>query len=110
MPRNCGAKSICYCSRLIHVGTCYNPSRFLLIRRTAHPHVSLPLPAVEAVSLNPILFTQVPALDTVLTKLSSFIDAVISWPSSGPSSRDQVKQILSGAVIPHLKSRFAPVN
>jgi hypothetical protein len=82
----------------------------LLIRPTAHPHVSLPLPAVEAVSLNPILFTQVPALDTVLTKLSSFIDAVTSWPSSGLGSRDQVKQVLSGAVIPYLKSRFTSVN
>jgi hypothetical protein len=82
----------------------------LLIGRAAHPHTSLSLPAVEAVSLNPILFSQVPALDTVLIKLSSFIDAVTSWPSSGSSSKDQVKRVLSGAVIPYLKSRFAPIT
>jgi hypothetical protein len=91
MRRNCLVKSICRCSKL----TSHQHSYFLLIGRTA---------------LNPILFSQVPALDTVLIKLSSFIHAVTSWPSLGSSSKDQVKQVLSGTVIPYLKSGFAPVT
>ncbi|KAI0279227.1 PUL domain-containing protein [Russula aff. rugulosa BPL654] len=34
-----------------------------------HPHVSLDLPSISSVSTEPILFTQVPALDTVHDKL-----------------------------------------
>lgn len=56
-------------------------------------------------SLNPILFTQVPAIDTVLTKLSSFIDTAPTWPS-GTQSQAKVKQILAGTVAPYLKARF----
>ncbi|KAH0586619.1 hypothetical protein H2248_007839 [Termitomyces sp. 'cryptogamus'] len=70
-----------------------------------HPHTSLSLPAVQALSLNPILFTQVPAIDTVLAKLSSFIDST-TWPSSTPHTPTQVKQILTGTVAPYLKARF----
>ncbi|KAF8222962.1 hypothetical protein L208DRAFT_1412609 [Tricholoma matsutake] len=54
MPLNCGLKSIYSSSRPIHH------------IRTYH--------FLSRVSLNPILFSQVPALDTVLTKLSTFID------------------------------------
>jgi len=78
--------------------------------RPPHPHASLSLPAVEAVPRDPILFSQVPALDTVLTKLSSFIDTASSWPSSDSNSRDQVNKVLSSTVIPYLKSRFAPAT
>ncbi|KAF8221391.1 DUF862-domain-containing protein [Tricholoma matsutake] len=74
-----------------------------------HPHTSLSLPAVETVSLNPILFSQVPALDTVLTKLSTFIDNA-PLPSSTINSKAQVKQVLSGTVIPYLRARFALVT
>ena len=81
-----------------------------LIGYLAHPHASLSLPAVEAISRNPILFNQAPALDTVLTKLSTFIDTASSWPSSDSSSKDQVKEVLSSTVIPYIKSRFVPVT
>ncbi|OBZ71746.1 Desumoylating isopeptidase 1 [Grifola frondosa] len=68
-----------------------------------HPHTSLALPAVESLSMNPILFTQVPNLDTVLTKLLSFVDAI-------PASPDIqfARQTLSTPVVSYLKSRFPP--
>ncbi|KAI0685795.1 PPPDE putative peptidase domain-containing protein [Cerioporus squamosus] len=66
-----------------------------------HPHTKLSLPAVEALSTNPILFTQVPPLDTVSTKLSSFIDAA---PQAAELSA--AKQTLSATLVPFLKSRF----
>ncbi|KAG6856278.1 hypothetical protein H0H87_005888 [Tephrocybe sp. NHM501043] len=71
-----------------------------------HPHTSLSLPAVQALSLNPILFTQVPVIDTVLSKLSSFIDSS-PWPSLIPQTPAQVKQALAGTVSPYLKARFS---
>ncbi|KAF7314207.1 hypothetical protein MKEN_00892900 [Mycena kentingensis (nom. inval.)] len=67
-----------------------------------HPHSSLSLPAMKTLSLSPILFTQVPALDTVLSKLVSFIDAA---PSTTQST--QSKDILTAQVVPYLKHRFA---
>ncbi|KAI0821985.1 DUF862-domain-containing protein [Trametes gibbosa] len=68
-----------------------------------HPHTQLSLPAVEALSTNPILFTQVPALDTVSAKLSSFID------DAPPSPELQAaKQSLTTVIIPLLKTRFPP--
>jgi hypothetical protein len=70
-----------------------------------HPHTSLSLPSVELLSMNPILFTNVPALDTVNTKLSSFIDVAPSWPSNAAQSQSQIKQTLSQAVLPYLKSK-----
>ncbi|KAF7341449.1 hypothetical protein MVEN_01882100 [Mycena venus] len=70
-----------------------------------HPHSSLPLPAVEALSLAPILFTQVPPLDAVFAKLASFIDAV---PPS--TSISQAKEVLHAQVAPYLKARFAPAD
>ncbi|KAI0643182.1 DUF862-domain-containing protein [Trametes meyenii] len=66
-----------------------------------HPHTKLSLPAIEALSTNPILFTQVPALDTVSTKLTSFIDAA---PSS--AELQTAKQTVTAIVIPLLKTRF----
>ncbi|KAF7291723.1 hypothetical protein HMN09_01264000 [Mycena chlorophos] len=66
-----------------------------------HTHTTLSLPAIKTLSLSPILFTQVPALDTVLTKLNSFIDAAPQSPHSA-----QAKQILAAQVVPYLKSRF----
>lgn len=79
-----------------------------MIRHTAHPHTSLSLPAIESLSLNPILFTQVPVLDTVLAKLTSFIDLAPSWPVPSPTQA-QVRQTLSLTVLPYLKARF-PVS
>ncbi|KAF9525052.1 PPPDE putative peptidase domain-containing protein [Crepidotus variabilis] len=70
-----------------------------------HPHTSLSLPSVQALSLNPILFTQVPAFDAVLSKQIGFIDTQESWPSSGPT-KDQVKVTISGDVMAYLKARY----
>lgn len=70
----------------------------------AHAHTKLLLPALDKVSTNPILFTQVPALDTVSTKLASFIDA--SVPPIQQAST--VKQTLCAEFITFLKGRFAP--
>ncbi|KAG6834077.1 hypothetical protein H0H93_012113, partial [Arthromyces matolae] len=72
----------------------------------AHPHSSLSLPAVQALSLNPILFSQVPVIDTVLSKLSTFIDSA-TWPTSTTPTPSQVKQSLTTVVAPYLKSRFS---
>ncbi|KAI0333739.1 DUF862-domain-containing protein [Cubamyces sp. BRFM 1775] len=66
-----------------------------------HPHTKLSLPAVESLSTNPILFTQVPNWETVSTKLASFIGAA---PSS--AELQTAKQALTAAVIPLLKTRF----
>ncbi|KAG6834078.1 hypothetical protein H0H93_012111, partial [Arthromyces matolae] len=71
-----------------------------------HPHSSLSLPAVQALSLNPILFSQVPVIDTVLSKLSTFIDSA-TWPTSTTPTPSQVKQSLTTVVAPYLKSRFS---
>ncbi|OSD07373.1 DUF862-domain-containing protein [Trametes coccinea BRFM310] len=66
-----------------------------------HPHTKLSLPAVEALSTNPILFTQAPSWDTVSAKLASFIDAAPSSPEL-----QTAKQALTAAVVPLLKARF----
>ncbi|KAI0631986.1 PPPDE putative peptidase domain-containing protein [Trametes polyzona] len=68
-----------------------------------HPHTKLSLPAVEGLSTNPILFQQVPALETVSTKLVSFIDAAPPSPEL-----QAAKQALTAAIIPLLKTRFPP--
>lgn len=74
--------------------------RFITERVTAHPHTQKSIPALDAVSTDPILFTQVPALDAVAAKLSSFIDS-----GSIPTSAS-IKQTLTSQVIPYLKARF----
>ena len=71
----------------------------------AHAHTSLSLPAVEAISLQPILFRQVPNLDTMFTKLAGFIDGATSW--TGAVTQAQVKQTLSKTVLPFLKASTA---
>ncbi len=71
----------------------------------AHPHTNLSLPAVEALSFNPILFSQVPSLDVVLAKQLSFVDEQPSWPDSG-QTKDQVKTVVSTFVKSYLKPRF----
>ncbi|KAG6372894.1 putative thioredoxin family protein [Boletus reticuloceps] len=71
----------------------------------AHAHMSLSLPAVEAIPLDPILFTQVPNLDTMFTKLAGFIDGVTAW--NGAVTQAQVKQTLTRTVLPFLKASTA---
>ncbi|KAJ3733325.1 PPPDE putative peptidase domain-containing protein [Lentinula guzmanii] len=69
-----------------------------------HPHTSLSLPAMQTLSLNPILFTQVPALDTAANKLVSFVDSA-QWPAVATQTQAEVKQALSTTILPYLKSR-----
>lgn len=69
----------------------------------AHPHTKLSLPAVEALSTNPILSTQILPIDKVHSALISFIDAAL------PASDSQaVKHILTSSVLPYLKDSTAP--
>ncbi|CDO71680.1 hypothetical protein BN946_scf184915.g24 [Trametes cinnabarina] len=68
-----------------------------------HPHTTLSMPAVEALSTHPILFTQAPSWDTVSAKLASFIDTAPSSPEL-----QTAKQALTAAVVPLLKARFPP--
>ncbi|OSX56549.1 hypothetical protein POSPLADRAFT_1175262 [Postia placenta MAD-698-R-SB12] len=68
-----------------------------------HPHTKLALPAVEALSTNPILFQQVPAVDNVMAKLSSFIDASLSSPEPAAA-----KEKLAPSFPGYLRMRFPP--
>ncbi|KAK7690108.1 hypothetical protein QCA50_006756 [Cerrena zonata] len=67
----------------------------------AHPHSKLALTALEKVSTNPILFTQVPNLDVVVNKLGSFIDAAAIPNAAG------IKQTLSTEILGYLKGKFS---
>lgn len=69
----------------------------------AHPHAQKSIPALDSVSTDPILFTQVPNLDTVSTKLASFIDSANPPIPSALS----IKQALATVLIPALKARFS---
>ena len=68
---------------------------------TAHPLMALDLPSISSLSTKPILFTQVPALDTVHDKLTSFVDGV---PSLANPSR--IKDDLAQEIFPWLKQRY----
>ena len=92
----CSSKRSLVCYFLLH--GYHNNSCCTLI---AHPHTKLSLPAIEALSTNPILFTQVPALDSVLAKLASFVDT--SSPSPAVTA---AKTKLSQSFPVYLKARF----
>ncbi|KAI0300183.1 PUL domain-containing protein [Russula brevipes] len=66
-----------------------------------HPHASLDLPSLSSVSTEPILFAQVPALDTVRDKLLSFINSAPSLANSG-----KIKDNLTQNIFPWLKQRY----
>jgi hypothetical protein len=68
---------------------------------TAHPHASLEFPSISSVSTEPILFKQVPVLDTVHDKLVSFADGVPSLASS-----TKIKDDLAQEIFPWLKQRY----
>lgn len=96
-------KPICFSSKhtlvrfLIHEWLCkMNKYRLL-----AHPHSKLALSALEKVSTNPILFTQVPNLEVVVNKLGSFIDGASIPNSTG------IKQTLSTEFLTYLKGKFS---
>ncbi|KAH9047716.1 DUF862-domain-containing protein [Lactarius hengduanensis] len=67
-----------------------------------HPHTSLDIPSISSLSTEPILFTQVPALDTVHDKLVSFIDSTPSVQNS-----TVLKDDLTRTMLPWLKQRYA---
>lgn len=70
---------------------------------TAHPHSLHKLPAVRAVSLQPILFSQVPAsIDAPVSKLVSSIEAL---PQQTPEL-SAAKKTLSSSFAPFLKSHL----
>ena len=68
---------------------------------TAHPHMALDLPSISSLSTKLILFTQVPALDTVHDKLVFFVDSVASL--ANPS---KIKDDLAQEIFPWLKQRY----
>ncbi|KAK7048237.1 PPPDE putative peptidase domain-containing protein [Favolaschia claudopus] len=59
-----------------------------------HPHSSLSLTGVKAISLEPILFTQVPPLDNAMAKFVSFIDAARPSPAT-----TQAKEVLTSITL-----------
>ena len=65
---------------------------------TAYPQISLDFPSKSSLSTEPILFVQVPALDTTHDKLASFVDGV---PSLANSSK--IKDDLTQQIFPWLK-------
>ncbi|CAL1713052.1 unnamed protein product [Somion occarium] len=68
-----------------------------------HPHSKVTIPALEKVSTNPILFTQVPKLDIVTTKLCSFVDS-----ASRPIPNSQtIKHTLSSEFAGYLRGQFS---
>ena len=60
--------------------------------------------------MNPIIFSQVPPIDTVASKLTSFIDEQSSWPDSAAQKKEEVKPIVQKTVVPYLKLRFQPAT
>ena len=77
---------------------CATSDQVLMIKfLTAHPHVSLDLSSISSVCLDSILFTQVPALDTVHDKLESFVDGVPSLADPGKIKDDLANEIFLGS-------------
>ena len=68
---------------------------------SAHLHLSLDLPSITSLSTEPILFAQVPTLDTVHDKLVSFMDGTPSLQNPG-----KIKDDLAQKVFPWLKQRY----
>lgn len=65
------------------------------------------MPKLRAISMDPILFSQVPNDFVALqNKLLSFIDGSSASPSS--LSKEKIKNDLNAAIIPFLRSRFDP--
>ncbi|KAG9005426.1 hypothetical protein FRB94_010905 [Tulasnella sp. JGI-2019a] len=65
-----------------------------------HLHAKLDLPAICAISLKPIIYSQPPSFDAAYNKFASFIDA-----SSVPD-KIVVTQTFSAEILPFLKARF----
>ncbi|KZP01383.1 DUF862-domain-containing protein [Calocera viscosa TUFC12733] len=63
-----------------------------------HPHTQMKLPTIRAISLNPILFSQIPDLTLAMSKFASFIDAA---PAPGVD-KQKTKNLLQQRVLPLL--------
>lgn len=68
----------------------------------AHPHTQISIPSLDKVSTDPILFTQIPNLDTVISKFTSFIDA----SSSTIPTAQAAKRFIEQDLLTYLKARF----
>lgn len=75
----------------------------------AHPHTRLSLPILQKLSLKPILFSQQPPIDTVVSKLFASVDEA-SWPATANPTPDQIKNVISKGFVPYLKSIGSPKN
>jgi hypothetical protein len=90
---------------------CATSDQVLMIEfLTAHPHVSLDLPSISSLSLDSILFTQVPALDTVHDKLESFVDGMPSLADSGKIKDDLAHEIFLWVKQRYVEKSKAPTS
>ena len=64
---------------------------------------------MEALSLNPILFTQVPALEAVFTKFITFIDGAATSTPTG-FNKDEINTMLTSRILPYLQGRAALIS
>ncbi|KAJ3574479.1 hypothetical protein NP233_g1745 [Leucocoprinus birnbaumii] len=71
-----------------------------------HPHTRIDLPIIQKMSLSPILFSQAPAVETMVSKLMSSLENA-SWPASANPTPDQIKSTISSSFAPYLKARFS---
>lgn len=62
------------------------------------------MPAIQALSMKPIIFSQVPPIDTVLSKLTASVD------SCSTTAKENIKSTFAKTVVPYLKARFSPPN
>ncbi|KAG2338985.1 hypothetical protein BDR05DRAFT_892528, partial [Suillus weaverae] len=71
-----------------------------------HPHLSLSLPALDLLGLEPIRFNKVPDLTVVSAKLRSFLDSATTWfqPFDTSLTKVDTMGILFGTVIPYVKA------
>lgn len=64
---------------------------------------------MEALSLNPILFTQVPALEAVFAKFVTFVDgAAVSTPTG--FNNYEINAMLTSRILPYLQGRAALIS
>ncbi|CCM04945.1 uncharacterized protein FIBRA_07142 [Fibroporia radiculosa] len=75
-----------------------------------HTHASLSLPSVESISTNPILFTQRPTINNIITKLDEFITSASPSPAT-IAAKDTLAHsfpLYLGARFPAADSKAAP--
>ncbi|KAG2746043.1 hypothetical protein P692DRAFT_201055863 [Suillus brevipes Sb2] len=71
-----------------------------------HPHLALSLPALDLLSLEPILFKSVPDFDAMSKKLKNFLDSATTWfhPFDTSLSKVDTMLVLFGTMIPYVKA------